>query len=354
LNKLNIFAVVLTAFSTIAAQAIVFSQPDYDPPTPQAFPEFNSVPQSHHSYSYDDPLVEAQMIAINISGQLQAPQDLTQQILNDLVIIRATYPEQAYISYFPLYVPKKMIVGLTDEAVEEFKAGNYHGLDSLNEQYGVVEIEPRFYGNGLNFILLTFGDVYNMELLSDIYKKANPYGLDYAEPDHVIGDSSTIIAEPPKYIFSERWGDCPAGCTEGRDWNFTVADGKATLQIKKPPVKKDTKKPRFNLQVSPRILKPMNYEMVPVSVKWTVRDNIDPSPEVYLVNIVVIERGKIIADMTNSNDIVVTDTGSIYLRAARTNIKYRRTYVITYQAMDDSGNVKIRRAKVYVSKKQIK
>ncbi|MBN2020737.1 MAG: DUF5011 domain-containing protein [Sedimentisphaerales bacterium] len=201
MKSVHIFAVVLLAFCGISAAAGNPSEQE---------------------------LLEAQMLALEVSGQLQPPEEPTQQILNDLAIIRAAFPDMADIKYWMPYASKEMLVGLTPEAVTKYKAGRYHGLDALNEQYGVVDIDAHLVDR-ISFIKLTFDEVYNMELLSDIYEQAHPEGLDYAQPNYSIGDGSTISAKPPEYIFTEKWGDCPAGCTEGRNWNFRVENGQATL-----------------------------------------------------------------------------------------------------------------------------
>jgi len=48
------------------------------------------------------------------------------------------------------------------------------------------------------------------------------------------------------------------------------------------------------------------------------------------------------------NDIQVTEEGLIYLRAERSGESEGRIYTITYQAVDDSGNVTVQSATVTV------
>jgi hypothetical protein len=176
----------------------------------------------------DAHLLEAQQVALEVSGQLRPLADLTQQILNDLAVIRAAFPEVAGIRYRPRAAADEIIVGLTDEAAEQFQAGQYHALDELNELYGVIEIRPHL-GSLVSFILLRFNQVYNTELLADIYEQASPEGLRYAESNYTIGDGPTIYANPPRYTFRDAWGDCPAGCTGEKLWHFRVENGQAII-----------------------------------------------------------------------------------------------------------------------------
>ncbi|MFA5423190.1 MAG: right-handed parallel beta-helix repeat-containing protein [Phycisphaerae bacterium] len=176
---------------------------------------------------FSDPFIEAQLIAIEISGQLVAPNDLTSRILGDLALIRDACPQIAGITYRPHYVPDELMVGITEEAVQQYQQGQYHALDSLNQIYGVVEVEAHF---GLvNFLLLKFNQVYNMPLLAQIYTESNLEGVKYAEANYLIGDGPTIIVRPPYYLFIDAWGDCPSGCSNYEFWEFKVESGQVTL-----------------------------------------------------------------------------------------------------------------------------
>lgn len=170
-----------------------------------------------------DRLFEAQELAIEVSGQLRPPERLTEQIYNNLAAIRDAYPDIADITYRAPAVPNEILVALTEQAMEQLHNGQYHALDELNESYGVMEIEP--YSS---FLTLRFNQVYNTQLLSDIYMNARPKGVRYAQPNYRIGDGSTISAEPPCYTFIRGWGDCPAGCIYHQSWLFCVEDEQVT------------------------------------------------------------------------------------------------------------------------------
>lgn len=175
---------------------------------------------------YSDPLVEAQLIALELSGELTPPADLTQQVLEDLAAIRAAYPQVAHISYRLPFSPDQIIVGITQQAMQQFQNGQYHALDELNATYGVVEIATKFDRFSLK---LKFDRVYNTQLLCQIYSAANLDGVRYVEPDYTTGDGPTIVAQPPTYTFIDAWGDCPSGCIHHEYWYFKVEAGQVTL-----------------------------------------------------------------------------------------------------------------------------
>jgi hypothetical protein len=177
---------------------------------------------------YSDPLVEAQLIALELSGDLTPPPNLTQQVLEDLAAIRAAYPQLADIRYRRRFSANQIIVGITPEAAEKFRNIQYHALDDLNQTYGVIEIDAKL--NSLYpHLLLKFNQIYNMPLLAQIYTDANLEGVRYIEPNYRIGDGPTIIAEPNSYMFIDAWGDCPSGCIYHEYWKFNIESGRVIL-----------------------------------------------------------------------------------------------------------------------------
>ena len=172
-------------------------------------------------------LLEAQLMTLDISGQLRPPADLTERIYNNLVAIRTAYPEVADITYRPRAVPDQIIVGLTQQSAEQFRNGEFHALDEMNELYGPVTMSPLRGSNRYPYIILQFDQIYNTQLLSEIYAEVE--GLRYAEPNYYIGDGSTISADPPFYTFIRAWGDCPAGCIYRELYHFRVENGQVTI-----------------------------------------------------------------------------------------------------------------------------
>ena len=106
----------------------------------------------------------------------------------------------------------------------------------------------------------------------------------------------------------------------------------------------DTTTPEFELSVTPTVLWPPNHKMVEITPSWTVSDKCDALPQVSLVGIVMNEGGDTIGDGHTTDDIRVDDDGSIYLRAERSGADKGRIYTISYQAVDDYGNVTVKSA----------
>jgi hypothetical protein len=109
----------------------------------------------------------------------------------------------------------------------------------------------------------------------------------------------------------------------------------------------DVTPPQFSLSVEPNVLWPVNHKMVGIVPTFTVSDNCDESPEVMLVSITVNDSNDSTGGGHTDDDIQI-DEGNIYLRAERSGTGTGRIYTITYQAVDDSGNVSIDTAEVVV------
>jgi subtilisin family serine protease len=110
----------------------------------------------------------------------------------------------------------------------------------------------------------------------------------------------------------------------------------------------DTTPPEFELWVTPIVLWPPNHKMVEITPSWTVSDKCDALPQVSLVGIVMNEGDDTIGDGHTTDDIRVDDDGSIYLRAERSGTSSGRIYTISYQVVDDCGNVTVKSAAVRV------
>jgi len=123
---------------------------------------------------------------------------------------------------------------------------------------------------------------------------------------------------------------------------FDMSDGTFAID---PP---DTTPPELELSVTPNILWPPTHKMVLITPSWTVSDDSDPSPDVSLVSIVVNEGDDTIGDGHTSDDIQIGEDGSIYLRSERSGLGADRVYTITYEAVDDCGNVTVRSATVSI------
>jgi len=174
------------------------------------------------STSVEFPDQEAAVLALEISGELLPPQGLYSQIHADLAAIRLAYPDVNMVTHMPPWTPGELEVTLTPEAMDQYKKGEYHGLDELNAQYGLVEIDA----SG-SYLLLRFTQPYHPMVLAVQYGEAD--GVSRVGPIYTIGDGSHITVSLPHYGFSFGWGDCPAGCIYRHYWDYTVVDGSVTL-----------------------------------------------------------------------------------------------------------------------------
>jgi hypothetical protein len=95
----------------------------------------------------------------------------------------------------------------------------------------------------------------------------------------------------------------------------------------------DVTPPELSVVVEPNVLWPPNGKIVLVRPEWEVSDNCDEEVEVSLADISMSVEGDI-------NDYVqIGDDGSMYLSARKSKGGSSRIYTLTYEAVDDSGNV---------------
>jgi hypothetical protein len=109
---------------------------------------------------------------------------------------------------------------------------------------------------------------------------------------------------------------------------------------------RDTTPPEFTLSVTPDKLWLVNHKMVEIAPSWVLSDLCDPTPKVSLVSITNSEDDAN-GDGNKNDDIQIID-GEIYLRAERSGLGNGRIYTITYQAVDNSGNLTLSSATVTV------
>ena len=122
-------------------------------------------------------------------------------------------------------------------------------------------------------------------------------------------------------------------------YDATDDSGNSAAQVTRTVIVEDTIPPEFSLSVTPDTLWPANHKMVEITPTWEASDYCDESLDVTLVSITMNEEDDAKGDGHTSDDIQVKPDGSIYLRAERSGTGSGRIYTITYQAVDDSGNV---------------
>jgi hypothetical protein len=181
----------------------------------------------------DNPTIiseEAQLAALWLTNDFYPPLDIASNIDNDLELIRAKFAdsldifEQEFI--FPA-VPRSLTIGLSDSAVEAYRAGTYDAWNSQNDDFGLVAIDTFFHGNNFNYAKLHFKDILNPYKLSSYYSGTE--GVRYAQPIYLYGDFSNFypwyVDGDISYLFRYGWGDCPAGCIYSHFWYLKKING---------------------------------------------------------------------------------------------------------------------------------
>jgi hypothetical protein len=149
-------------------------------------------------------------------------------------------------------------------------------------------------------------------------------------------------------IHSDQWQpSCGNAGILARTWTATDQCGNSSSHVQTITVV-DTIPPQFQFSVSPTLLWPPSHKMVEITPSWTVSDKCDTEPQVSLVGIVMSEDDNTIGDGHTTGDIEIGDGGEIYVRSERSGVNSGRIYTITYQAVDDCGNVTLRSAAVSI------
>ena len=170
---------------------------------------------------YDD----ADILGIEISGQLLAPPTLVSWIRQDLELIVLAFPDLSDIHVYPQWAPGELLVALTEDAWAEFQAGTFAELDSLNSEYGPVTIDLQSF---IRCLVIQFEVLYHPEVLGGIYEEVD--GVLFANPNGYFGDGNDIFSDQVSvYTFKRGWGDCPSGCLFADYWVFSVNGGAVDL-----------------------------------------------------------------------------------------------------------------------------
>jgi hypothetical protein len=195
----------------------------------------------------------------------------------------------------------------------------------------VDTIPPEITMYGPNTITLECGDTY-VELGAEAIDDTDPNVEVLIGGDTV--DSSTCG------IYEVIYSATDSACNSAE----------VTRTVTVPPC--NTVPLELSVSVSPSILWPPNHKMVKIIPTITVSGDQCGSGEVTLLSITSNEDDNGRGDGNTRGDILITDDGSIYLRAERSGPFCSRVYTITYQAVDDAGNVAVASATVTVPKRR--
>lgn len=169
---------------------------------------------------------EAEGLAIEASGEIVAPVQLTKRIAGDLAALRAANPEIAGIDALLSPAKHYFYVRFTPAAIAQIKNDTYHAWDCPNALYGATV--KQIVGDV--FVALTVDGLYDLEQVA----------ADYLALDEVVKTSplweldgsdvcAAIAGEAMLYIFDDGYGDCQDGCIAHVYTGFLVdAEGDAT------------------------------------------------------------------------------------------------------------------------------
>jgi hypothetical protein len=173
---------------------------------------------------------EAEIMALCLSGEITAPQNLKEQLLDDLLYIRNNFGDDSNpidsIRFFPPWVPGCIIIGFDDSTAQKIISGEYDAWDTLNEAYQVVEMD-----SDLTFVfpsvVMYFEDILNPRRLAELYEQLP--GVRYSEPNFHDGDGPNVYpkieGDGITYLFRDAWGSCTAGCMYSEYWYFGSSNG---------------------------------------------------------------------------------------------------------------------------------
>lgn len=122
------------------------------------------------------------------------------------------------------------------------------------------------------------------------------------------------------------------------------------LQISATPA--DTTAPAIvSVTPSPAVLNIPNHKMVPVTLSVFATDDVDPAPVAKIISVTSSEPDNGLGDGDTANDIRITGPLTVELRAERAGKGSGRTYTITVEVKDASGNAATKTATVIVPRK---
>ena len=171
-------------------------------------------------------------MAMCLSEELTAPQDLTEQILDDLLYIRNDVGDDFEvidsIRFHPPWVPGYgIIIGFDDSTAQKIIRGEYDAWDTLNEEYSVIEMDSNLIFV-FPYVVLYFEDTLNCRQLAKLY--AQLPGVLNASHNGIYGDGPNVYprieGDGITYLFRDAWGDCMAGCIYSEYWYFGSSNGR--------------------------------------------------------------------------------------------------------------------------------
>lgn len=171
---------------------------------------------------------EAQILALEVSGELLAPPLLVSQIESELDLIWSAYPHLRDLGIRARadWEPGGLLMRVDEATGRALELGEPNALDALNEEYGPLD-EVDVYFDTL--VYLSFALPYHPLRLASVYE-ALPE-VEYADPNHHYGDGPDVRRlEPGLYELIYAWEDCLSGCIYEHTWQVRVAPPTAYVE----------------------------------------------------------------------------------------------------------------------------
>lgn len=178
--------------------------------------------------------VEADQMAIFLSGELTAPEELYARLRDDLARVREEYGDEVTantdrvshvgdVEFQLPWVPSKVLVAFEAAWADSVREGNYPYWDALNAALGAVSISSL---GSFDYVVIRFEPLLNPCVLGSFYRDLP--GVRNSYPDQYCCDWPGIYPRPADskttLLIRDAWGDCPAGCTGQEYWYFEVDD----------------------------------------------------------------------------------------------------------------------------------
>ncbi len=147
---------------------------------------------------------EAELLAIEASGEAIAPDALYSRIAADLALLRGVDPGIATITHAPSQWATNMDLFPDPETIAAMVAGTYTDWDCPNELYGAVEISASKTASN---VIVTFTGRYDLDQVAADYEVLP--GIEMARAsgypvfDNVPDICAEVVGDDHFYIFSE-------------------------------------------------------------------------------------------------------------------------------------------------------
>ena len=165
---------------------------------------------------------------------------LGREIKRALSLIRRAHPAMADVSVRKECGRAALVLGLEGTLRDAVFAAWENGRAAMPSATGHAAFDALGAGLGLRAVqaypaldsaVLYLDERANVAAALRAYRAID--GVDYAEPDAVLGDGSDIEAAKADgrwhFVFRRAWGDCPAGCIDEELSFFIVAGGEVRL-----------------------------------------------------------------------------------------------------------------------------